>query len=166
MPSLDPALATKAVAGVLMRPEVLRWMCARSWRAWYWLRPARALHDFRSLAPLVEGLQAQEAEGDVNSAALAALATALESLPVFPPAVGRRHARSALAKELSYLATCMGFHASEGHLRSGSEDYLSLPLARKRFAKGAALTDPDWTRDALTAGWDRYINDRTGGTEP
>ena len=145
MSSLDTGLATKAVTGVLTRPAVVHWF----WRAWYRLCPTYALRDFRALAPLVEGLQAQDAESDVDSTALGALATALEALSVFPPAIGRRHARSELRKELCYVATCMGLYAADDHRL---EDYLSLPLARKRFAKGAALSDPDWRKDALAAG--------------
>ena len=154
MPDLNGDPTTNGMTRLLTQPALIRWMYIKSRQLWYRLRPKRALRDFQELGGLVQGLQAQDAEGDVDPTALRSFATELETLSIFPPAIRRTHARSALKKELCYLATCMGVHAEDGH---EIEDYLSLPLAQKRFAKGARPSDPDWQTDALGAGYDRYF---------
>ena len=127
--------------------EVFKLVPGSRWlrRGWYSLFGRRALRDFRYLEPLVQGLREQDAQGEVNPTTLATLAAELEALSVFPPAIRFARGSDQLKKELAFLWTCMGATA----------DHLSLPIARKRFKRRAALSDPDWTNDALGEMWDR-----------
>ena len=140
MPSIDSGLATKVVAGLVTRPAV--WRSIQ--RCWYRLCYRCALGRFRSLDGRIEGVREQERTESVNPAALALLAADLEALSVYPPAIRGERVSTQLRHELTYLWTC-----------TGSADHLSLNLARKRFRKGAALSNSDWTKDALGEEWDR-----------
>ena len=144
MPSVDPGLAAKA-AVVLLVPV---WRCTQ--QLWYRLCYRCALRKFRELGPRVEGLREQEAVGPVNSAARGAVATDLEALSVFPPALRGLRGEDHLSKELTYLHACI----------TASEDYLSLPLARKTFSADSPLRDLDHLKDVLGEAYDHLKRKR------
>ena len=145
MPSVDPSLAAKAVV-LLARPTVWRWMQQR----WYRLFYRCALRKFRELGPQVEGLREQEAVGPVNSAARAAVATDLEALSVFPPALRGQRGEDHLSEELTYLHACI----------TAPADYLSLPLVRKTFSADSPLRDLNHSKDALGEAYDHLNRER------
>ena len=144
MPSVDPGLAAKA-AVVLLVPV---WRCTQ--QLWYRLCYRCALRKFRELGPRVEGLREQEAVGPVNSAARGAVATDLEALSVFPPALRGLRGEDHLSKELTYLHACI----------TASEDYLSLPVARKTFSADSPLRNLDHLKDVLGEVYDHLKRKR------
>ena len=144
MPSAETiaviSILVAAVVGLIAIQKTRRWLWVQGWRGWYRLKPDRALEDFRSLQPRVKVLAEQLAEGPIEPAALGELTEHLEALDVYPPAIRMRGPTSRLEREFSYLTTCMA---------PSKTVPLALQLARKNLAKGAQLTDTDWTNDAL-----------------